>query len=478
MISAIERTVSISGPGMEVLDALRQTVARARHSALYADRLRDVQLTDLEAFGRIALTTRADLQRAGLTGTRAVPIERICHYGETSGTSSGGAGGANSTWLTSDDLTRNARRIAERHPDVFAAGKIVLNRFPFMAAPAHLIQLVAQQGGGVSIPAGNINWDVPFPRALELAQRTGAHVLAGFPIEPIILAQIARARGLDPARATAFETFFLGGSPLPPVLQKRIERIYGGARVIELYGSTETMLLGTGCRERTLHLETELSHCEFQRLDRDEQAAIGEEARLIVTTLGIEGSPLVRFETGDIVRRLAPCACGDPRPGIIVLGRESEIVELAGRGLYPYEIIEAGAAAADALDSSIFFAIAMPDRLVFRIEVPDPRSTRTAVALDALRSHLGEIPVEVECTLPNSVLDVGQIGRSPSVYKPVLVSNWTRPGRQLISISQGLIEWPSIGLRELLEMLSRGVRGALRKRRLRRDLRVAKRPTR
>jgi phenylacetate-CoA ligase len=478
MIGAGERTVSISGPGMKVLDSLRETVSRARHSTLYAERLRDFDVTDLDAFGRIALTTRADLQRAGLTGTRAVPIERICHYGETSGTSSGGAGGANSTWLTSEDLQRNARQIAARHPDVFAPGKIVLNRFPFMAAPAHLIQLVAQQGGGVAIPAGNINWDVPFPRALELAQRTGANVLAGFPIEPIILAQIARARGLDPAKSTSFEAFFLGGSPLPPVLQKRIERIFGGARVIELYGSTETMLLGTGCRERTLHLETGLAYCEFLRLDGSEEAAVGEEARLVVTTLGIEGSPLVRFETGDIVRRLAPCACGDARPGVIVLGRESEVIQLAGQSLYPYEIIEAGAAAADALDSSIFFAIAMPDRLVFRIEVPDPRATSSAAALSALRSYLGELPVEVECTLPDSVLDVDQIGRSPSVYKPVLVSNWTRPGRQLISISQGLIEWPSIGRRDLFKMLSRGVRSALRRRQLRRDLRVAKPPTR
>ena len=55
---------------------------------------------------------------------------------------------------------------------------LLLNRFPFMAAPAHLVQLLAQQGGGVAIPAGNINWDVPFPRALELARRTGAQVLA------------------------------------------------------------------------------------------------------------------------------------------------------------------------------------------------------------------------------------------------------------------------------------------------------------
>src|SRR6185436_18417713 len=112
------------------------------------------------------------------------------------------------------------------------------NRFPFMAAPAHLIQLIAQQGGGVAIPAGNINWDVPFTRALDLLRRTGAQVLAGLPLEPIVLAEIARARELDPARL-GLDTLFLGGAPLPPAVQRRLSRVWG-ARVIELYGSTET----------------------------------------------------------------------------------------------------------------------------------------------------------------------------------------------------------------------------------------------
>ncbi|MCP4038410.1 MAG: phenylacetate--CoA ligase family protein, partial [bacterium] len=357
---------SILESGSKVLDALRETLGRARRSALYAERLRDFELPDLGALRKIPLTTRADLQNAGLTGTRAAPIEEICHYGETSGTT----GSANSTWLTPEDLAGNARAIAARHPDVFAPGRILLNRFPFMAAPAHLIQLVAQQGGGISIPAGNINWDVPFPRALELAQQTGARVLAGLPLEPIVLGRIALARGLDPASDLALDTFFLGGAPLPPVMQRRIERIWN-ARVIELYGSTETMLLGTACPKRTLHLETDLVHCEFLQLSSDEPAAPGEEARLIVTTLTIEGSPLVRLETGDIVRTLPPCECGDPRPGIIVLGRDGDFAEIEGQRLYPYEIIEAAAAAADALNSSVFFCVVMPDRLLIRIEVDD-----------------------------------------------------------------------------------------------------------
>ncbi|MBW2419933.1 MAG: phenylacetate--CoA ligase family protein [Deltaproteobacteria bacterium] len=414
----------------------------------------------------VPLTTKADLVKAGLHGTRALPLEEVCHYGETSGTS---GAGANSTWLTAADFERSARAISRRHPDVFAPGHILLNRFPFMAAPAHLIQLIAQQGGGVAIPAGNINWDVPFPRALELAQNTGATVLAGLPLEPIVLGEIARARGLDPARDLQFDTFFLGGAPLPPAMQRRIERTWG-ASVIELYGSTETMLLGTGCSARALHLEPDLVHCEVLRPDSDEEADVGEEGRLIVTTLGIEGSPLVRLDTGDRVRRLPACECGDARPALVVLGRENDVVELQGRRLHSYDLVEAGAAAADALDSSVFFTIVLPDRLVIRIE----SEQESGDPHEAARRHLGDVKVEIETTERNALLDVEQISRSPSVYKPVLVSDWRRPGRRILSVNQGMMEWPRPSLPELWRWLVRSLRTSARGRQLARTLRVAK----
>src|SRR5262249_35433625 len=327
----------------------------------------------------LPLTTREDLQRAGPHGTRAAPLAEIAHYGESSGTS----GATNSTWLTAADLERDAHALRARHPDVFGAGRIVLNRFPFMAAPAHLIQLIAQQGGGVAIPAGNINWDVPFPRAIGLAQRTCAHVLAGMPIEPVVLGEIARAHGVDVGRDLALDSLFLGGSLLPPVLQRRLARIWD-ARVIELYGSTETMLLGTSCPEGTLHVETALAYCEILDPATQEPVAEGAEGLLVVTTVGLEGSPLVRLDTGDMVRRLQRCGCGDPRPAIVVLGRAAEVVTLAGRRFHTRTLVDAAAAAADALDSAVFFVVVLPDRLVVRIEmVPGSAVHDPAAALRA-----------------------------------------------------------------------------------------------
>jgi len=451
--SSVELAASAGSDGL--VAALDETIARARGSALYRERLAGARIRSLADLQALPLTTRADLQAAGVHGTRALPLARVCHYGESSGTT----GASNSTWLTAEDLQRDADAIRAAHPGVFAPGRVILNRFPFMAAPAHLIQLIAQRGGGVAIPAGNINWDVPFPRALDLLRRTGAHVLAGLPLEPIVLGELARAQGIDPAGA-GLDTFFLGGAPLPPALQRRLTRVWG-ARVIELYGSTETMLLGTSCATGTLHPETALAYCEVLPLDGVR------EGRLVVTTIGVEGSPLVRFDTGDVVRVTTACACGDPRPGLVVLGRAPDAVEIAGCRLYPYDLVDAGAAAADALDSSVFFIVILADRVLVRVE---SRGDGAADPTAALRARLPGVAVEVERVEPGMLLDVDLLSRSPHVYKPVVLSDWRRPGRRILTVGEGMIEWPRPTWAEGRRWLARMLRTAARRRRLGRDL--------
>ena len=158
---------------------------------------------------------------------------------------------------------------------------------------------------------------------------------------------------------------------------------------------------------------------------------------------------------------------------MVVLGRENEMVELAGHRLHSYEIIDAAAAAADALDSSVFFTVVLSDRLLIRIESD---SAAGGDPLSEIRKRLGDVPVEVERTGTNSLLDVENLSRSPSVYKPVLVSDWRGDGRKALSVGQGMIEWPAPTLPELGRMLGRSLRGTLRAWRLRREVRRSATP--
>ncbi|HMA63933.1 MAG TPA: hypothetical protein VKO63_02000, partial [Chitinispirillaceae bacterium] len=66
----------------------------------------------------------------------------------------------------------------------------------------------------------------------------------------------------------------------------------------------------------------------------------GTAGELVVTPLGVEGMPLIRFKTGDITFKMSEqCSCGrnSIRVGPI-LGRKSQMIKLKGTTLYPSTI--------------------------------------------------------------------------------------------------------------------------------------------
>ena len=73
-------------------------------------------------------------------------------------------------------------------------------------------------------------------------------------------------------------------------------------------------------------------------MDEDNKTVpIGEEGELVVTTLGVEAMPLLRFKTGDIVKAHDDaCDCGRNtiRLGPVV-GRKKHMIKYKGTTIYP-----------------------------------------------------------------------------------------------------------------------------------------------
>jgi hypothetical protein len=151
----------------------------------------------------------------------------------------------------------------------------------------------------------------------------------------------------------------------------------------------------------------------------------------------------------------------------VVLGRTSETIELGGHRLHPYDVLDAAAAAADALDSSVFFVVVLADRLLVRIEAEDGAGGDPVAAIG---TRLPGVPVEIERVPRCMLLDVEMLSRSPHVYKPVVLSDWRRPGRRILTVVEGMIEWPRPTRAEGARWLWRTLRTAARRRRLVRDL--------
>ncbi len=71
--------------------------------------------------------------------------------------------------------------------------------------------------------------------------------------------------------------------------------------------------------------------------DDDLPVADGEYGEIVVTTLGVEGMPLLRFRTGDIAaKRVEQCGCGRWSYRLTPLvGRKNNMIKLKGTTLYP-----------------------------------------------------------------------------------------------------------------------------------------------
>ncbi|HNY62485.1 MAG TPA: AMP-binding protein [Bacteroidales bacterium] len=108
------------------------------------------------------------------------------------------------------------------------------------------------------------------------------------------------------------------------------------------YASTEMSTSFTECiAQKGGHLHPELIICEL--IDNDGNVVKeGEYGELVVTTLGVEAMPLLRYKTGDMCRfHYEPCSCGRNTPRISpIIGRKNQMIKFKGTTLYPYAIFD------------------------------------------------------------------------------------------------------------------------------------------
>jgi phenylacetate-CoA ligase len=127
----------------------------------------------------------------------------------------------------------------------------------------------------------------------------------------------------------------------------------------------------------------------------------GEVGEIVVTTLGVEGMPLLRFRTGDMAaKRVEPCACGRNSYRLTPLvGRKNNMIKLKGTTLYP-------PALNDVLDNADYIenyvvevrdSAAGTDDVVVKIglkaDVTTPEATIIKELKDRFRSRIRVAPV-------------------------------------------------------------------------------------
>lgn len=237
-----------------------------------------------DAPGRFLLLSQGEIQRVisgGTSGTTGLP-KRI--------------------FYTARDLEHTVGFFAAGISEMLLPGETCMITFPF-SGPFGLGDLIAQaveRLGAIPVPAGNPGaWGA----WCRLIRETSPDAWIGF---PALLLGIARMYGGGfPIRKA-----LVSGDACPPGVLAALEALLG-SRPYPHYGSRECGLGGAVTCPAFEGMHLRENHILAEIVDEaGHPVPDGQWGELVITTIGLEAMPLIRYRTGDWTRFLPPCPCG------------------------------------------------------------------------------------------------------------------------------------------------------------------------
>lgn len=294
----------------------------------------------LEDLRKIPLTDKYDLANRG-ADFLCVPKGQIVDYITTSGT----LGDPVVFCMTDKDLERLAynEAISLTCSDCSAEDIIQLTTTidkRFMAGIAYFLGARKMGAGIVRVGAGipELQWD-----SIKRIQPTTLIAVPSFILK---LVEYAEANGIDYKNSSLKRAICIG-EPLRKAdfslstLAQKIKAKWD-IKLYSTYASTEMATAFADCAYGNGgHHHPELIIPEFLD-DQGNEVEPGQPGELVITTLGVEGMPLLRFKTGDIVSHyVEKCKCGRNTLRLgPVLGRKQQMIKLKGTSIYPPSIYD------------------------------------------------------------------------------------------------------------------------------------------
>jgi phenylacetate-CoA ligase len=311
-----------------------------QHSRYYQRMFREngIDITNirtLEDLRQIPFTEKKDLQLCN-DDFLCCPREKIVDYITTSGT----LGDPVTFGCTEKDLQRLAYNeqksfeCAGLRPGSILQLMTTLDK-RFMAGLAYFLGIRRMGASIIRVGNGNpeLQWDT--------IQRIRPDAIMCVPSFILRLIQYAEANHID-YRASSIRRIIGIGEGLRDqhfdlnLLGRRIHEKWP-VQLFATYSSTEMGATFSECEYGCGgHCHPELIIVEIIG-DDNQPVPDGEVGEVVVTTLGVEGMPLLRFRTGDMAcRHVEPCRCGRNSFRISPLvGRKNNMIKLKGTTLYP-----------------------------------------------------------------------------------------------------------------------------------------------
>lgn len=197
----------------------------------------------------------------------------------------------------------------------------------------------AQTLGALVLPISSGNT----VRQLQTMQDFGTTALACTPSYALFMAEEARAAGIDP-RTLPLRVGFFGAEPWSEAMRAELQEKWG-IRAYDIYGLTELIGPGVGaeCPEQDgLHIFEDMFYPEVLDPETGDPLPAGEPGELVLTAIGREGSPVLRYRTRDITYLMdEPCPCGRTSRRIHrLMGRNDDMLIIRGVNVFPRQVEE------------------------------------------------------------------------------------------------------------------------------------------
>jgi phenylacetate-CoA ligase len=312
----------------------------SQHSPFYkelfaANNIQASDIKTLDDLKKIPVTGKEHLQQSNKVFLCVSP-DKIIEYSSTSGT----LGKPVTIALTENDLNRLTYNeylsfiCSEGSPSDIYQLMLTLDR-QFMAGIAYYSGLRKLGAGIIRLGPGvpSLQW--------ETIIRLQPTAIVAVPSFILKLIQFAKEHHIDINKTSVRKAICIGENIRNTdfslsLLGKKITDAWN-IQLFSTYASTEMQTAFTECREmKGGHLQPELIILEM--LDENNQpVAPGEPGEVTITTLGVEGMPLIRYKTGDICLYFdEPCGCGRSSLRLSpVIGRKKQMIKYKGTTLYP-----------------------------------------------------------------------------------------------------------------------------------------------
>jgi phenylacetate-CoA ligase len=195
-----------------------------------------------------------------------------------------------------------------------------------------------QRLGCAMIPAGSGNTE----RHIQMIEDYGTTVLVATPSYAMHICEVGEAMGYDWG-ASPLRVGLFGGEPCPPGLKAEIER---RMHIVctDNYGLTEVMGPGVSgeCLAERFQQHIAEDHFLWEVVDpvTGEPVGEGEVGELVLTPLGKQGIPVLRYRTHDLTAvHTEPCACGRTLARMDkVRSRSDDMLIIRGTNVFPSQI--------------------------------------------------------------------------------------------------------------------------------------------